>query len=51
MNEAEVGLKEWNDSECLVHLHLPLLNALNLPVAVCPLTASPGIRIKMDMRE
>lgn len=50
MNEAEDGLQGWDDSERLVHLHLPPLSALELPMSVCPLRASPGIRIKVDLR-
>lgn len=50
MNEAENGLQGWDDSEHLVHPHLLPLSALELPIAVCLLTTSPGIRMKVGLR-
>lgn len=50
MNETENGLQGWDDSEHLVHPHLLPLSALELPIAVCLLTASPGIRMKVGLR-
>lgn len=50
MNEAENGRQGWDDSEHLVHPHLLPLSALELPIAVCLITASPGIRMKVGLR-
>ena len=46
MNEAEDGHRNGMTLTVLVCLHLPRLGAVKFPIAVCPPTASPEIRVK-----